>query len=65
MRQPWPHAHSPRFVGRAVVALAADPAVMQRTGGVFKVADLGRAYGFTDVDGTQPEPFTLPESNEA
>jgi len=55
--------HSPRFVGRAIVALVTDPDVMQRTGGVFKVGDLGLAYGFTDIDGTQPEPFTLPEAD--
>lgn len=57
--------HSPRFVGRAIVALATDPDVMQRTGGVFKVGDLGLEYGFTDIDGTQPEPFTLPEVEES
>ncbi len=53
--------HSPRFVGRAVVALASDPQVMERTGGVFKAGQLGLDYGFTDIDGTQPEPFCIPE----
>lgn len=50
---------SPRYLGRAVAALAADPAVMQRSGAVHRVADLARAYGFTDVDGRQVEPFEL------
>ena len=51
---------SPRYVGRAVVALAADPDVMKKTGSVLRVADLAREYGFTDVDGRQVEPFELP-----
>lgn len=51
--------HSARFVGRAVVALATDPQVMDRTGGVFKVAHLGYDYGFADIDGSQPEPFVI------
>ncbi|MEI8001391.1 MAG: SDR family NAD(P)-dependent oxidoreductase [Actinomycetes bacterium] len=45
-------AESPRFTGRAVVALAADLAVMERSGGAFPVAALATDYGFTDVDGT-------------
>ena len=52
--------HSPRFVGRAIVALASDRKLPQRSGGAFKVGDLGREYGFADVDGSQPEPFSLP-----
>ena len=48
---------SPRYAGRAVAALAADPDVMARSGGVFKTGELAREYGFSDVDGRQPEPF--------
>jgi hypothetical protein len=36
-----------------VVALAADPNVMAKTGRAFEAAYLAREYGFTDVDGTQ------------
>ena len=50
---------SPRYAGRAVVALATDPAVMERAGGVYKTGALARDYGFTDADGTQPAPFTF------
>jgi NAD(P)-dependent dehydrogenase (short-subunit alcohol dehydrogenase family) len=50
---------SPRYLGRAVVALAADPQVMRRSGSVLRVGDLAREYGFTDVDGRQPSPFEL------
>jgi NAD(P)-dependent dehydrogenase (short-subunit alcohol dehydrogenase family) len=51
--------HSPEFVGRAVVALACDPDVLAKSGRIYKTADLGDEYGFTDTDGTQPEPFEL------
>lgn len=50
---------SPHYLGRAVAALAADPAVMGRTGQVLRVADLAREYGFTDVDGRRVEAFEL------
>jgi len=42
---------TPRYVGRGVVALAADPSVMQRTGKRYWVAELGREYGFVDEHG--------------
>jgi hypothetical protein len=32
---------------------------MMRTGTLLTVGQLAREYGFTDVDGTQPEPFGL------
>ncbi|MGV9415508.1 SDR family NAD(P)-dependent oxidoreductase [Nocardia sp. NPDC003693] len=47
-------AETPRFPGRAVVALAADPNRKARTGKAWKVADLAEAYGFTDIDGRVP-----------
>ncbi len=50
---------SPRYLGRAVVALAADPKVMDKSGAVLRVGDLAREYGFTDTDGRQPAPFEL------
>jgi NAD(P)-dependent dehydrogenase (short-subunit alcohol dehydrogenase family) len=48
-------SESPRFVGRAVAALAADPQLERRNGGSFSSGELGREYGFTDVDGSQPD----------
>jgi NAD(P)-dependent dehydrogenase (short-subunit alcohol dehydrogenase family) len=48
-------SESPRFVGRAVAALAADPEVRRRSGGSFSSGGLAREYGFTDVDGSQPD----------
>lgn len=50
---------SPRYLGRAVAALAADRDVMRRSGSVLCVGDLARDYGFTDVDGRQPPPFHI------
>jgi NAD(P)-dependent dehydrogenase (short-subunit alcohol dehydrogenase family) len=50
---------SPRYLGRAVAALAADADVMRRSGEVLRVGDLARAYGFTDVDGRVVPPFEL------
>ncbi|RDI50787.1 SDR family NAD(P)-dependent oxidoreductase [Nocardia mexicana] len=47
-------AESPRFPGRAVVALAGDPNRRARTGKAWRVADLAEDYGFTDVDGRVP-----------
>jgi NAD(P)-dependent dehydrogenase (short-subunit alcohol dehydrogenase family) len=48
-------SESPRFVGRAVAALAADPDVLGRAGGSFSSGGLAQEYGFTDVDGSRPD----------
>ena len=48
---------TPLFVGRAVVALATDPSILDRTGQVFRTRLLAREYGFTDSDGRQPAPI--------
>ncbi len=45
---------SPLYAGRALAALAGDPAVAERGGQVVHVADLAAAYGFTDEDGSRP-----------
>ena len=48
-------SETPRYVGRAVAALAADPAVASRSGRVLTSWDLAAEYGFTDVDGSRPD----------
>ena len=48
------------YLGRAVVALASDPRVLEKSGQVLEVGALAREYGFTDVNGTQPTPFRIP-----
>jgi NAD(P)-dependent dehydrogenase (short-subunit alcohol dehydrogenase family) len=45
---------TPKFNGRAVVALAADPDILERTGGSYWSATLAREYGFTEDDGHLP-----------
>lgn len=47
-------SETPGFTGRAVVALAADPDVLARTGGAYYTAALARDYGFTELDGSSP-----------
>lgn len=42
---------SVEFPGRIIAALAADPAVMTRSGGSFIAAELAQEYGITDIDG--------------
>lgn len=48
-------SETPYYVGRAVAALAADPRVMEKTGGVYTSWGLAREYGFTDIDGSRPD----------
>jgi len=52
---------SVEYLGRAVAALAADPAVVRRSGRTYAVGDLAREYGFTDLDGRQPTPYLIEE----
>ena len=55
------NSESPQFVGRAVAALAGDPAVLAQSGRVLVAAGLAQTYGFTDLDGTTPRPLTVNE----
>jgi NAD(P)-dependent dehydrogenase (short-subunit alcohol dehydrogenase family) len=55
------NSESPQFIGRAVAALAADENIMEKSGQVLVAAALALEYGFTDIDGKQPQPFTLEE----
>ncbi len=48
-------SETPWYVGRAVAALAADPAVSAKSGRVFASWTLAREYGFKDRDGRQPD----------
>ena len=48
-------SETPRFLGRAVAALAADREIMAKSGGRFASWDLAHEYGFDDVDGTRPD----------
>jgi NAD(P)-dependent dehydrogenase (short-subunit alcohol dehydrogenase family) len=48
-------SETPRFVGRAVAALAADPDRARWNQRSIDSGSLAREYGFTDVDGSQPD----------
>jgi NAD(P)-dependent dehydrogenase (short-subunit alcohol dehydrogenase family) len=50
---------SVEYVGRAVAALAADPAVGRRSGRTLTAGGLAREYGFTDIDGRQPIAYPI------
>jgi NAD(P)-dependent dehydrogenase (short-subunit alcohol dehydrogenase family) len=48
-------SETPRYVGRAVAALAADPGKQRHSGGSLSSGGLAREYGFTDLDGSRPD----------
>jgi NAD(P)-dependent dehydrogenase (short-subunit alcohol dehydrogenase family) len=48
-------SETPHFIGRAVVALASDPNIMTKSGSAIATWNLAKEYGFTDIDGTQPD----------
>lgn len=48
-------SETPRFAGRAVAALAADPEVARWNGRSLSSGGLARVYGFTDLDGSRPD----------
>ena len=51
---------TPVYLGRAIVALASDPHVLEKSGQLLEVGTLAREYSFTDADGSQPAPFRMP-----
>src|SRR3989449_10188216 len=56
MRSPhFAISESPAFVGRAVTALAQDPNVSRWNGKSLSSGQLAQIYGFTDLDGSQPD----------
>jgi NAD(P)-dependent dehydrogenase (short-subunit alcohol dehydrogenase family) len=48
-------SESPRYVGRAVAALAADPGRARWNQQSVTSGELAHVYGFTDVDGSRPD----------
>jgi NAD(P)-dependent dehydrogenase (short-subunit alcohol dehydrogenase family) len=59
-------SESPAFVGRAIAALAADPDVARWNGQSLSSGQLARVYGFTDLDGSQPDAWRyVPEIQDA
>ncbi|MFO8069747.1 MAG: SDR family NAD(P)-dependent oxidoreductase [Alkalibacterium sp.] len=56
-KKPDSKKESSQFVGRAIANLASDEKLMSKTGQILVAAELGKEYGFKDIDGTQPEPY--------
>ena len=52
---------SPEYIGRAVVALASDANVMEKSGSVLTAGECAAAYAFTDTDGRRLPPFRIEE----
>jgi NAD(P)-dependent dehydrogenase (short-subunit alcohol dehydrogenase family) len=50
---------TPHYVGRAVAALAADPDVARWNGQSLSSGQLAKVYGFTDLDGSQPDAWAF------
>ncbi|MEU1852762.1 SDR family oxidoreductase [Streptomyces sp. NPDC019990] len=48
-------SETPRYVGRAVAALAGDPDVARWNGQSLSSGGLAQVYGFTDLDGSRPD----------
>jgi NAD(P)-dependent dehydrogenase (short-subunit alcohol dehydrogenase family) len=48
-------SETPRYVGRAVAALAADPEKRRHTGASLSSGGLAQEYGFTDLDDSRPD----------
>lgn len=48
-------SETPRFTGRAVAALAADPDVARWNQASLSSGQLAQVYGFTDLDGSAPD----------
>ncbi|KQZ40727.1 MULTISPECIES: SDR family oxidoreductase [unclassified Ensifer] len=48
-------SETPRFVGRAIAALAADPDKSRWNGQSLSSGGLAQVYGFSDLDGSRPD----------
>lgn len=60
----WGGSETPCFVGRAVAALAADPHVARKNGGIYSSRALAAEYGFADIDGNLPDHAVLDAAME-
>lgn len=57
-------SESPRYVGRAVAALAADPERSRWNQRSLTSGELAHAYGFTDLDGSRPDIWRFMDERE-
>ncbi len=57
-------SETPRYIGRAVVALASDPDMHTKHGQALATWHLSREYNFKDIDGRQPHWLEFFESKK-
>jgi NAD(P)-dependent dehydrogenase (short-subunit alcohol dehydrogenase family) len=48
-------SESPLFIGRAIAALAQDPAILEQSGQLLSSWEVGRKYDLRDADGSRPD----------
>ena len=53
---------TPEYTGLAIVALLADPNLMEKSGEVMQCSEVGQAWGYKDVDGTDIQPLIPPKA---
>lgn len=58
-------SETPHYVGRAVAHLAGDPEVVRWNGQSLSSGQLAQVYGFTDLDGSQPDAWRYIREVEA
>lgn len=58
-------SESPRYVGRAIAAIAADPDRGRWNQRSVTVGEVARVYGFCDVDGSRPDVWRYIEAQDA
>jgi NAD(P)-dependent dehydrogenase (short-subunit alcohol dehydrogenase family) len=58
-------SESPRYVGRAIAALAADPERARWNQKSVSSGELANIYGFTDLDGSQPDTWGYTDAKES
>ena len=61
-RQGWldlSNSERPGLSDLVIAALHSDPNLMGRSGAIEIAADAALRYGFTDIDGRQPQPLRI------
>lgn len=60
----YERTESTRYVGRAIVKLASDSNVFNRTGRTLTTGELAREYDFVDLDESQPRRYVTAERSK-
>jgi NAD(P)-dependent dehydrogenase (short-subunit alcohol dehydrogenase family) len=60
----YQNTESTRYAGRAIIALLNDKNLMEKTGKILITGEIAEEYNFTDLDGTKPARFIIPDNNK-